>query len=204
MGKSKTTVNAQTGSTTTPQLSPAEQEFQQLQLERERAAQGGILGTQQQGFNLIQALLSGQALPGGYGNPYGGINEDVLSSITQKSIEDLAPQFQAGGLLDSGVRASVSARVAGDIRRQAEQFNILNRFNMLQLALGGQAQVQQPAFGYSSQLAQSLSGLRPTTTVGSSSQSSYAPNPFLTSFQTAFGNSLGSMPTTAVKTFGTF
>ncbi|GAG65254.1 unnamed protein product, partial [marine sediment metagenome] len=94
----------------------------------------------------------------------GGISEERTGEIVQESLRDIDPRFQQSGLLDSGVRASISGRVAGDIRRQSEEFNIGNRLNLLNLALGGQAQVQQPILGFSSQLGQRLAGLRPTST----------------------------------------
>lgn len=74
------------------------------------------------------------------------------------------------GLLDSGVNAAVSGRTSGDIRRQAAEYNIGNLQNLLNLALSGQAQVQQPIVGMSGILNQRLAGLGSTTSNYTSTQ----------------------------------
>jgi hypothetical protein len=91
------------------------------------------------------------------------------------------PSFQASGIMDSGVSASVAGRTAGDIRRGAAEFNVGAMQNLLNLALSGQAQVQQPMLAQSSQLASQLAGLRAINTTGTQSGTvtRYA-NPFET------------------------
>ena len=171
MGEPRQASTTQTGftdSTRTP--SPEESEFNRLQLERQKFLDPQLRQVQSQGLSLTQALLSGQLGQGGqFGGDFGflealpgGIGEERTSELVQESLRDIAPKFQLAGLLDSGVRASISGRVAGDIRRQVEEFNIGNRLNLLNLALGGSAQIQQPIAGFSSQLSQRLAGLRST------------------------------------------
>ncbi len=126
----------------------------------------------------------------------------MTSSIVNESLADITPGFAQSGLLDSGVRAVVGGRIAGDIRRGSEEFNIGNRLNLLNLALSGQAQVQQPILAQSANLGNRLAGLRSMTatgsysntgsSVGTGSSNVYGMNPFMKSFETSLGKSLGS------------
>ena len=184
MGKSKTTTS------TTQKATPTAEETQlnQLRLRQAQATEEGQTQVQQQGLDLISQLLSGQNLPGFLEGLPGGISDDIASSIASNAVNDIRPGFQASGILDSGVAADISARTAGDVRRSVGEFNIGNLLNLLNLAVGGQAQVQQPILQNQGQLGSSLAGLR--TIQGSSSTTS--PNPFLTSFQQSAGRTLGS------------
>lgn len=205
MGKKKDTVNIQTSSSVAPTPTPEEIRLNQLALQQAEAAQAGSIQAQTAGLDLVNRLLTGGQLPGAYGNLYEGISEDMVTDIAGKAVQDITPSFQKYGLLDSGVRASVSARTAGDVRRGAAQFNLSNRYNLLGLALGGQGQVQTPIIQQSSLLSQRLAGLRNIDTTGSSNQTSKSMNPFLYSFQTSFGQGLGntfSNPSTYVAMAG--
>ena len=177
-------------STQQAQATPEEQELNRLALERARSAQPGQIEAQSRGLNLINQLLVGGELPGFLQQLPGGISPEITTEISQQAVSDIAPQFQQAGILDSGVAAAVSGQVAGDIRRGAQEFNIGNLLNLLNLAVGGQAQIQQPLLAQTAQLGQRLAGLRPITQTGSTTQTS--PNPFLSSFQTSLGTSLGS------------
>lgn len=177
MGGSKTTVVEDQTQQTTPQATPEERELNKLQLEQARDIDPLTREINQKGYSLISQLLSGSYnLPGFIGDVGAGIGEDTISSIVGQSLNDVNQSMNQYGLLDSGVRASVGARTAGDIRRQAAEFNIGNRLNLLNLALSGQAQVQQPSLGYSAQLSSRLSGLRSVSQTGTgSSTQSYNP-----------------------------
>lgn len=129
-------------------------------------------------------------MPGYLNTLPGGISEDVVGSITQQSLQDIMPQFQKSGILDSGTAAQISSRTAADIRNQAKQFNIQNLMQLLNVGVGGQAQVQQPALATSQMLNQSLAGLRSINQSGS--QTTLGMNPFLKSFQQSLGQTLGS------------
>jgi hypothetical protein len=151
--------------------------------------------TQIAGLQLSEMLLKGEEpLPGYFQQLSGGISPEVTQSIVNQSLKDIAPSFQSAGILDSGVAASISARTAGDIRRASEEFNIGNRLNLLNLALSGQAQVQAPVLGVSSQLGQRLGTLGATTMRGSSTttDNNTFGRTFMQSFGTSFGQSLGS------------
>ena len=93
---------------------------------------------------------------------------------------------QAQGILESGVGASIQGRVAGDVRRQAAEFNIGNQLNLLNLALSGQAQVQAPGLGVGSTLGGRLAGLRSIT------QTTQEPNVFAREFLGGLGQGIGS------------
>ena len=167
MGSSKepATTVVSGGGSTERQPTADEAEFTKLQLEREKFLDPQIRATQSQGLGLAQDLLTGSSpLPGFLGPLSEGLSEDVISDIVAKSLNDVNPQFQQSGLFDSGVRASAQARTAGDIRRSAAEFNIGNLQNLLNLALSGQAQVQQPILGFSSSLSNRLQSTGNTTT----------------------------------------
>jgi len=192
MGGEKTTQAQETTQTTTPQPTAQETELSQLELERQRAVQQPLIETQQQGLGLINALLTGSTeLPGFFGEIGRGISPEVTGDIVQESLRDITPSFQSQGILDSGTRASISARTAGDIRRGSAEFNLGNKLNLLNLALSGQAQVQQPLMAQSQLLSSRLAGLRPVTSTGTGSSTLTQMNPFMKSFQQGLGSGFG-------------
>lgn len=243
MGKEKSGSTTVVNQTTTPTPTAEETELNRLMLERERATQGGMIGVQQAGLSLINQLLTGGSnLPGLFGNIQQGvptgqitgqtaidpskymISPDITNQLVQESLRQITPNLQTQGLLDSGTRASIAARTAGDINRQVAErnlntgldietgnigrnlgvqefnigqqystqaFNMGNLINLLNLALSGQAQVQQPVLAQGQTLSNALAGLRSTNTTGTSTTSQFAMNPFLKSFQTSLGSSLG-------------
>jgi hypothetical protein len=193
MGREKqsgsTTINQQSQATPTAE----ETALNKLQLEQAQAAQAGTIEAQSNSMNLVNKLLTGSMdLPGYLKTLAGGITEDQTQSMVNQSLRDIRPGFQSQGILDSGTAMSIAGRTAGDIRNQNAQFNIGALQNMLNLALSGQAQVQAPVQGATSQLGSRLAGLRSTTSSSSQSTEQYSMNPFLKSFQTSLGSSLGS------------
>lgn len=188
MGNEKaTSVN---NTTTERQPTAEEKRLNQLEIARQEATQGGMIATQTSGLDLATKLLRGENLPGYLQNLAMGISPEVTSGIVSESLRDIMPSFQASGILDSGVAAEISARTAGDIRRASEEFNIGNRLNLLNLALSGQAQIQQPILSSAANLGARLTTLGKTTS--SSNTTNKSMNPFLKSFQTSFGSSLGT------------
>ena len=142
----------------------------------------------------------------------GKFDEDMTNQIVQESMRQLFPQFQSMGVpIESGVATSVAGRTSGDIRRNVAEGNIErelairetnlnvgqttqyqnmnNLLNLLNLAVGGQAQIQQPVIATGGTLGQRLAGLRSVSTTGTQTQTQY---PFLESFYTAAGTTLGS------------
>lgn len=201
MGKEKTIVNTNTvtesKNTQQAEMTPEEKRLLELDVQAREATQPQQLALQQQGLDLVSQLLAGSTnLPGFLGDLGRGLSEDQISDISQKAVADLRPSFQSSGILDSGVAAAVSGQVAGDIRRAASEYNLGNRFNLLNLALGGQAQVQQPLLAQQANLTGQLAGLRSITSTGTGSsfgtQTTLGMNPFVKSFQQSLGQSLGT------------
>jgi hypothetical protein len=138
------------------------------------------------GQNVLQ-LLRGEPLPGYLGKLPGGIDEATTADIANRSIKDIQPFFGQAGLLDSGVNAQISSRTAGDVRRASAEFNINNLMQLLNIGVGGQAQVQAPALQTQSTLSNSLAGLRTASTSGSyTNQSQYR-------YQQPFAQTFGQM-----------
>lgn len=195
MGKSKETVVTQSSQQQTPQPTAEEVELNKLQLEQAKAFDPIQRELNTNAGNLINMLLTGRSdLPGFLKNLSGGIDPSVTQGLVDESLRDVNAQLRksgAGTFLESGVAQSIGARTAGDIRRASEEFNIGNKFNLLNLATGGQAQVQQPALSTANMLSQRLAGLRPVTTTGTGSQ--VKNTPFLnTAFAGGLGQGLGS------------
>lgn len=168
-GSSTTVVNQ----SSTPTPTPEEIERNRLLLEQQKAIQPSETRNMLSGLDLQNLLLSGQPLPGYLGGLPGGISESVTQDMVNKSINDINVGSQASGLLDSGVNRSIAARTSGDIRNSAAQFNLNNLQQLLNIAVGGQAQPFQAPVAYSGQLGQALAGLR-TTNNSSTSTGSYS------------------------------
>jgi len=192
MGDDKQTTQTDTRQETTVQQTEEERRLNELTLERAEATQTGQIEAQTQGLNLINQLLTGQGLPGFLGKLPGGISPEITRNIARESVEDIRPSFQTAGILDSGTALTASARVAGDVRRASEEFNIGNLLNLLNLAVGGQAQVQQPLLAQTSALGSRLAGLRTTTGTATGTSAVTSMNPFLKSFQTSLGQTFGA------------
>lgn len=192
-GSSKETTNVVTSGTQQATATPEEQELLKLQVAGQKEIQPQQIAVQKTGLELVNRLLAGETdLPGFFGQIGRGISPQVTTEISQKAIADLLPSFQASGILDSGVAASIAGRTAGDIRRASEEFNIGNKLNLLNLALSGQAQVQQPILAQSSQLASQLAGLRAITTTGQSTSTLTKPTDYLSPFIQGFGGAMGN------------
>ena len=142
----------------------------------------------------------------------GKFDEDMTNEIVKNAMRNLMPEFQKMGVpIESGVAASTAMRTSGDIRRgvaegnierelaireanlnvgQTTQYqNINNLLNLLNLAVGGQAQIQQPVIATGGTLGQRLAGLRTIDTTGTTTQTQ---NPFLQNFYGSLGTTLGS------------
>jgi len=169
-----------------------ETELNKLALERQRAIQDQQIGIQQQGFDLFSQLLAGdQDLPGILGQLSTGISADAVGGQAAELAKRNFANFNALGLADSGVAFRETAEdIASQILLPVEASNRADFFNLLNIGVGGQAQAQSGALASSQGLGSRLAGLRTVNQTGSSTVT--APNPFLSSFQTSFGQNLGS------------
>ena len=191
MGSSKTTQNTVSNSTTTPQATPEQTEMNQLQLQQYKDLLPQSTQMQQSGFNIGNSLLNGQPLPGYLNGLPGGIDKATQDSIVQESLRQITPQFQQGGILNSGAAASIASRTAGDIYRNSAQFNVQNLQQLLNLAVGGQAIPQATNLANTQTLSSSLQGLRSINTTGNGTNTTLGMNPFVNSFEQGFGGAAG-------------
>jgi len=185
MGKTKDTQSSQQTASTAYTPTAEETEFNKLQLAQAKEFDPIQRDLNKNAGNLINQLLLGEGnLPGFLSKLPGGIDENVTNDLVSKSLRDVNAQLAASGagsFMESGVAQSVGARTAGDIRMGAEQFNIGNLLNLLNLAVGGQAQVQQPTLATSNMLSQRLSGLRNVSQTGTMNGTSVRKYDFFTS-----------------------
>jgi len=198
----KTRESQQSTQTQSTQYTPTAEEtaFNKLQLAQAQEFDPIQRELNRRGGNIINQLLSGEYnLPGFLSRLPRGIDEEVTSGIVNQSLRDINAQLRASGvgsMLESGVAQSIGARTAGDIRRAAEETNLGSIFNLLNLGVGGQAQVQQPILSTSGMLSQRLAGLRSVNQTGTmntmSQKTTSMFNPFIESFQKSLGSTLGS------------
>lgn len=179
MGREKTT------STQTPQATPEQKELIALQLKQAKQA----APLQEQAIKLqsdvVNALLTGQSLPGELGNLLGGITDERANELARQGTENLPALFQRSGILDSGVAAEITGRSYSDILNNVAQFNLANKQNLLAQALGTGTSFQQPLLQTQASLGNTLRGLQPVRSTVST------PNPFLSNLQSSFGSNLG-------------
>ena len=193
MCQEKQTTTGTTNQTMTPTPTAEETALNKLTLERMQATQPGMIQAQQQGLGLINQLLTGQQLPGYLGTLPGGLSSEAIGHQASRMAGQYGAGFQNLGIADSGVAYRETARgIANELLMPSEQFNLQNLMQLLNIGVGGQAQVQQPILAQSGQLGASLAGLRSVTQTGTTSQTTTSMNPFLKSFQTSLGQTFGS------------
>ena len=125
MGKERTTETQTTDQTTQATGTPEEQQLNRLLLERQKAAQPGILQAQGQGLNLINQLLTGGQLPGFLGKLSQGLSPEAIGAQASKLAGQFGAGFQGLGIGDSGTAFKETARgIASEVLLPAEQFNI--------------------------------------------------------------------------------
>ena len=185
MGGEKTT----TKSTQQAQMTPEERALLQQQLQNNAFMMPYAQKNYADLPNNINAILTGQT-PMARG--IGGLDEAQTQNMASAAVRDILPQFQSAGIIDSGSAIQAATRAAADIRNQNAQFNVSAAQNLFNLASGGQSNLQGQYQNSSNSLVSQLAGLRTINQSGST----IGMNPFLKSFQTNLGQSLGQMPTT--------
>ena len=179
----------ETQTETIPKATAQESELNKLQLEQFKQTVGPQTDVQLSGLDLLKKLLQGgEGLPGIFGELGAGISPEAIGTQATQLATEALPQFQLSGILDSGlVGKEISKSIASQLLFPAEQFNIGAKQNLLNLALSGQAQVQQPVAAGTGLLSGRLAGLRST-----SGSQTVTRNPFLESFFSSAGKTLGS------------
>lgn len=109
---------------------------------------------------------------------------DIYATTEQRNLDTALGIAQANEARKLGLQ---EFNINTELSRQG--YNLSNLFNLLNLGVGGQAQVQQPLLQSAGILSQRLAGLRPVTTQGTTTAKTA--NPFLQSFQTSLGQSMG-------------
>lgn len=195
MGGEKQTSSTNSNATQTATPTAEQTALNQIQLGQAQAADPQQRQINQSGMSAINNLLTGQPLPGYLGQLPGGIDENATNTIVNQSLKDVNAQLAksgAGTMMESGASQAIGARSAADTRSQAAQFNLQNLLQLLNIGVGGQASVQQPISASNSQLGTRLAGLNSYNSTGSSNSTTIGMNPFMKSFQTSLGSSLGS------------
>lgn len=194
MGADKKTETTQSNATQTATATPEQTELNKLQLGQAQAFDPLQRQLNQSGGTAINNLLTGQPLPGYLQSLPGGIDENATNTIVNQSLKDVNAQLAksgAGTFMESGASQAIGARTAADTRSQAAQFNLQNLLQLLNIGVGGQAQVQAPITASNSQLGSRLAGLNAYNTTGTSNSTTMGMNPFLKSFSQSAGTSLG-------------
>lgn len=181
MGKEKTTTIQE------PESTPEMTEMNKLLLEQFQQTVGPQTQLQLQGMDLLSQIFSGaENLPGIFGEMGAGISPETIGTQAASLAKQYGPGFQNLGIADSGVAFQQTAQgIANELLFPAEQINLAAQQNLLNLALGGQAQVQQPMMAGQGMLGQQLAGLTSMT------QTQYGMNPFIKSYQQSMGAWLG-------------
>jgi len=197
MGETKVEETTHVTNEATQQATPTpeESELNRLRLEQYRQTAQPQTDVQLRGLSLIEQLLSGSTdLPGFFGQMGEGISPETIGTTATRLAGEALPGFQDLGLLDSGVMGKeISRSIANELLFPAEQFNIGAKQNLLNLALSGQAQVQQPITAGNQLLGAQLAGLRSVRSTGTGTTTgTTSRNPFLESFYGSLGTTLGS------------
>jgi hypothetical protein len=240
MGKEKTTT------TTDVKATPEETELNKLMLARQRELDPQITELQRQQLEAGSTLLRGEPLGGNLARLTGStsvgtlgqlptidaskyqVGEDVTSQIVQRSLQDIAPQYQMSGILDSGVAAKLSGELAKDIRLDTErsnmdtalaieqqnisnqtaasQFDIQNQFGQQAFDMNTLVQLLNLTLSGSTNLqqpvmAQSQQLSNALAGLRSTTETTKSMNPFLKSFQQSAGSGMGNFfnPQTYIK-----
>ena len=198
MGKEKTTTETQTSPTTQTQRAtptPEETELQQIQLGQVREFDPLQRELNQIFGGLAKQLGTGGDLPGFLSSLTTGISPEAIGQQATKLAGRAGAGFQNLGILDSGVAFRETARgIANELLFPAEASNLERTIQLLNLGLGGGTALQQTGLAAQGQLGGALAGLRTvtgTTSGGTVRGTTTGMNPFLKSFQTSLGQTLG-------------
>ena len=176
----------QTTQTTRPEPTPEEKELQKLQLARRQNVQPQLLELDQSLLAAIQPLSRGESLPGQFSSLGQGIPVDTQQQLVNRAIEQITPQLESLGILNSGITAELASRAATDIGIQSETERIRQQENLLNVLQGFPTQAQAPILQETSTLASQLAGLRPITTTGTAFQQTQRQNPSRGTFGFSF------------------
>lgn len=177
----KTTTQSTQQATATPQ----EQALMQQQINMNNFMQPYAQQNYADLSSNIDAILKGNT-PAAQG--IGGVTDAQNQSMVNASVRSVLPQFQSAGIMDSGIAAQGAIRAAQDTSNQNAQFNVSAAQNLFNLAAGGQSNLQGQFQNNTNNLTSQMAGLRTINQSGST----IGMNPFLKSFETSLGKTLGA------------
>lgn len=176
----------------TPQPLPEQREQIKLALDRQRAAQPGVLALDQALLGQLLPLARGEGLQGDFATLGRGIPDEVNQELVNRSLDAITPRLEAFGILDSGVTSELAQRASTDIFLQSELEKIRQQENLVNVLQGFPATVNQPILQTGNTLAAQLAGLTPVNTSGNffGSSQTFGPS-FGRTFGQNFASSLG-------------
>lgn len=189
MGNEKTVTSTNTQYT----MSPEERANYALDMQRKKANLPSQMALDQQLYGFASDYLKGKPLTGNLALA-GGVSDQQSQRMATQGVNSLYPQFQSSGIMDSGVAAAIAGRSYADILNNNAQFNVSAQQQILNQAMGGSSMLTSATQAQNSMLASQLAGLRSVNTTSTVSSM----NPFLKSFQTSMGSTVGKATGTAL------
>lgn len=189
MGNEKTATSTNTQYT----MSPEERANYALDMQRKKANLPSQMALDKQLYGFASDYLSGKPLTGNLALA-GGVSDQQSQRMATQGVNALYPQFQSSGIMDSGVAAAIAGRSYADILNNNAQFNVSAQQQILNQAMGGSSMLTSATQAQNSMLASQLAGLRSVNTTSTVSSM----NPFLKSFQTSMGSTVGKATGTAL------
>ncbi len=169
MGSTKIATGSQQSSTST--MAPEERALYGQQAEYMKSYQPYAMSMMGNQSNLINQLLTGGQLPGGYQGAQQYLSPEAIGNQASLYARQAMPGFNAQGIADSGETQRAIARgISNDVLMPAQQFNIGALQNYMGLGLGQGAQYQGMQQGNQNALGQRLAGLRSVTGQGTGQQ----------------------------------
>lgn len=190
MCNTSTTQQGNTSQTQTATMSPEERQWYNNRNQIDAASIGDQISMNKNASNDVNTLLTGGQLPGNLAKLSTGLDQAWQNNAATNAVNQTRAGLNSSGLIDSGAGMVAQARTAGDIYNQAGQFNIQTLQQLLNQAIGGQASVVGTMQNNAGQLGSNLAGLRTINQTGSSSMTTTS-NPFLNSFLSSAGSSMG-------------
>lgn len=197
MSGEKTTQSTNSNQTQTATATPEQTALNQLQLKQAQDFAPTQELLNQNAGNFINSLFTGNIAGLGsiFGQVANGTSGQALDDSIAQGLRDVNGQLAksgAGTMMESGASQAAGVRAAAGMRQDAKQFDIGSFLNLANLAVGGQAQIQQPINSSNAQLGSRLAGLNSYNSTGTSNQTTIGMNPFLKSFEQSAGKTFGS------------
>ncbi len=198
MGSEKSSGTTTVNQTTTATPTAEETALNQAKLAQYQQLQPQETNYYSNAYNLANALLTGQNLPGNFASIFGGLSSDTIGTQASNYVTKYMPGMQSLGITDSGEAAQSMAKgVANEVLLPAQEYNSNLLLNLLGLATGQSTSGTSEFTSGTNSLSTALAGLRSLNTSGTTNTNTVSTNPFIT------GNSLMSGIGTGIGVWGT-